>query len=108
MRSASSRTLLQRNRRADRQRLSHILNTKHTQAADQVGDGPKVDQLVHLQVMEPAWGSYHDVHATLNLLDLEFPVPSAVDTNAETRRTQSELCSLNNRWALNTAGLNLL
>lgn len=79
------------------------------QTADQEGDGPKVDVLVHLQVMEPAWRSNHDVHAAMNLVDLASPVASTIDTNTERRcrRTQSEL-RFYSRWVLNTAGLNLV
>lgn len=56
------------------------------QTADQVGDGAKVDELAHLQVIEAARGCDHNVHAALNLGDLAFPVPSAVDTDTERRR----------------------
>lgn len=72
------------------------------QTAHQVGDGAKVDEVVHLQVVESARGRDHNVHAALNPVDLAFPVPSPVDT--DTRRTQSELSVLRSvssqrRWA---------
>lgn len=68
------------------------LSRSQVQPADQVGDGAKVDELAHLQVVEPARGCDHNVHAALDLGDLAFPVPSPVDTHTERRRrrTQSE------------------
>lgn len=76
------------------------------QTAHQVGDGAKVDEIVHLQVVEPARGRDHNVHAALNPVDLAFPVPSPVDTDTEWRRSrsQSELSMLRSvssqrRWA---------
>lgn len=64
-------------------------------AAHQVGDGAEVDELVHLQVVEPARGRDHNVHAALDLFDLAPAVPSPVDADTERtcRRTQSELGS---------------
>lgn len=64
-------------------------------AAHQVGDGAEVDELVHLQVVEPARGRDHNVHAALDLLDLAPAVPSPVDADTERRRrcTQSEVGS---------------
>lgn len=58
-----------------------------------------MDQLVHLQVVEPARGRDHNVHAALNLGDLAVPVPPAVDADAE-RRTGSEP----RRWTFTSVG----
>lgn len=92
MRSASSRTWTEQEELRDRLRRQ-----KHTptRAAHQVSDGAEVDELVHLQVVEPARGRDHNVHAALDMLDLAPAVPSPVDADTEKRRrrTQSEVGS---------------
>lgn len=80
--------------------------------ADQVGDGAEVDELAHLQVVEPARGCDHNVHAALHLADLASPVPSPVDAHTEQRRRRdNHNCGsqlFQEASAPNGAGLNLV
>lgn len=58
---------------------------KHAQTADQVGDRAKIDELVHLQIIQSAWCGDHYVHPVLHQVDLAPPISSAIDADTERR-----------------------
>lgn len=75
----------QQNPHDSSQAFPYINKHKQAETADQVGDGVKFDELIHLQIIESTWCSNHYVHPALHQVDLAFPIPSTVDTDTERR-----------------------
>lgn len=84
IRSASSRTFWQQAEQVKKiktQSNNHVHGVG-TNGADQVCDGEKIDELIHLKVIQPSRRCNHDVHATFYQVNLTSPVPPTIDADA--------------------------
>lgn len=83
--TANTTVVCSQNTHKDSQAFPYINKHKQPKTADQVGDGVKFDELIHLQIIQSTWCSDHYVHPALHQVDLAFPIASTIDTDTERR-----------------------